>query len=74
MKQKQTHRPREQICGCWVVGEGLDRELGISTRKLYVEWINNKVLLYGIGNHIQYSVVNHNEKEKLKNQKSNILK
>ena len=74
MKQKQTHRPREQSCGCWVVGEGLDRELGISTRKLYVEWINNKVLLYGIGNHIQYSVVNHNEKEKLKNQKSNILK
>ena len=69
MKQKQTHRPREQICGCWVVGEGLDRELEISTRKLYVEWINNKVLLYGIGNHIQYSVVNHNEKEKLKNQK-----
>ena len=74
MKQKQTHRPREQICGCWVVGEGLDWELGISTCKLYVERINNKVLLYGTGNHIQYSVVNHNEKEKIKKSKIKYFK
>ena len=43
MKQKQTHRHREQTCGCqWVsvVGwwKGLMRSLG--------EWINNEVLLY----------------------------
>ena len=26
-------------------------------------WINNKVLLYSTGNYIQYSLINHNEKE-----------
>ena len=25
--------------------------------------INNKVLLYSIGNYVQYPVINHNEKE-----------
>ena len=28
-----------------------------------MEWINYKVLLYSIGNYIQYSVKNHNGKE-----------
>ena len=28
-----------------------------------IEWINNKVLLYGTGNYIQYLVVNHDGKE-----------
>ena len=42
----------------------MDRELGISTCKLlYVAWINNKVLLYGTGDHIQYSIINHNGKK-----------
>ena len=29
----------------------------------YIEWINNKILLYGTGNYIQYAVINCNEKE-----------
>ena len=33
---------------------------------LYIEWINNKVLLYSTGNYIQYPVINHNGKEYLK--------
>ena len=36
-------------------------DLGISRCKLlYLEWINNKVLLYSTGNYIQYPVINHN--------------
>ena len=47
------------------VGGGMDWEIGISRGKLlYKEWINNKVLLYSTGNYIQYSVINHNGKEK----------
>ena len=39
-------------------------EFGISRCKLsYIEWINNKVLLYSTGNYIQYPVVNHSGKE-----------
>ena len=39
-------------------------EFGINRGKLlYIEWINNKVLLYSTGNYIQYPVTNHNEKE-----------
>ena len=30
---------------------------------VYVEWINNKVLLYSTGNYIQYPVINRNGKE-----------
>ena len=66
MKKKQTHRHREQTCGCQGGGEegGLDWEFGVSRCKLlYIEWINNKVLLYSIGNYIQYPVVNHNGME-----------
>ena len=64
-KQKQTHRHREQTCGCQVgVGGGLDSEFGVSRCKLlYREWINNKVLLYSTGSYIQYPVINHNGKE-----------
>ena len=63
-KQKQTHRHREQTCGCQV-GRGMDWEFGVSRCKLlYTEWINNKVLLYSTGNYIQYPVINHNRKEK----------
>ena len=48
--QKQTHRHREQTCGCQGGaghrGGGKDWEFGISRCKLvYTGWINNKVLL-----------------------------
>ena len=35
LSMKQTHRPREQTCGCWVGGgtEGMDWEFGISKCK-----------------------------------------
>ena len=43
---------------------GMDWEFGISRCKLlYIEWINNKVLLYSTRNYIQYPVINHNRKE-----------
>ena len=67
MKQKQTHRHREQTCGCQGEGGsqgGKDWEFGISRCKLlYIEWIHNRVLLYSTGNYIQYPVTNHNGKE-----------
>ena len=65
-KQKQTHRHREQACGCQVRGEVRRDELDfeISRYKLLnTEWINNKVLLYNTGNYIEYPVINHNGKE-----------
>ena len=64
MKEKQTHRHREQTCGCQGgSGEGMDWEFGISRGKLlYIEWIN-KILLYSTGHYIQYPVINHNGKE-----------
>ena len=47
------------------VGGGVDWKFVISIYKLlYIEWINNKVLLYSIGNYIQYPVIiNHNGRE-----------
>ena len=30
---------------------------------LYLEWINNEVLLCSAGNYIQYPIINHNGKE-----------
>ena len=49
-KQKQTHRHGEQTCGCQGgrgAGGGMEWEFGISRCKLlYIEQINNKVLLY----------------------------
>ena len=48
-------------------GGEIDWEFGISRCKLlYIERINSKVLLYSTGNYIQYSVINHNGKEKKK--------
>ena len=42
----------------------LDWELGISRCKLlYIEWINNRFLLYSTGNYIPHPVINHNGKE-----------
>ena len=44
-KQKQTHRLREQTYGC----QGIFREFGMDMYTLlYLKWINNKDLLYGM--------------------------
>ena len=69
LSTKQTHRRREQTCGCqgsgWGGGRGgKEWEFEISRgKRLYIGWINNKVLPYSTGNYIQYLVRNHNEKE-----------
>ena len=63
-KWKHTHRHREQTCGGQGEGGqgGMDWEFEISRRKLlYTKCMNNKVLLYGIGNCFQYLVINHNK-------------
>ena len=44
-----------------VAGGGIDWKFVIS-RLLRIEWKNNKVTLYNIGNYIQYPVINHNGK------------
>ena len=45
-------------------GGGINWEFGISRCKLlYLEWMNNKDLLYNTGNYIQYPVINHNGKK-----------
>ena len=49
------------------VGGGMEWEVEISSCKLlYIEWINNKVLLYSTENYIQYPMINHNGKEYIK--------
>ena len=65
-KQKQTHRHKEQSCGCRVAGVwGMDWEFGVSRYKLlHIEWINCKVPLCSTRNYIQYPVINHNGKGK----------
>ena len=45
-------------------GSGMDREFGVSRRKLlHLEWINNKILLYSTGDSIQSPGIDHNGKE-----------
>ena len=49
------------------VGGGMEWEVGVSRCKLlYMEWINNKVLLYSTENYIQYPMINHSGKEYIK--------
>ena len=44
--------------------EGIDWEFEVSQCKLlYIDWINNKVLLYSTGNYSQYLVKTYNGKE-----------
>ena len=54
---------------CWPKREGLEggmeREAGNKCKLLYIDWINNEVLLYSTGNYIQYPMINHNRKEYL---------
>ena len=46
------------------LGRGMDWEFGVGRCKLlYIEWINNKVLLLSPGSYSQYPVINHNGKE-----------
>ena len=62
-ERKQTHRNREQTCGCQGGGEGsgMDEEFGVSRFKLlYLEWISNEDLLYSTGNYIQSLGIEHN--------------
>ena len=61
MKRKQTHRHREQTCGCqarWERGGG-----GVWGQQMQTtEWIRNKIPLYSTGNYIKYSEINYNGK------------
>ena len=42
----------------------MEWEFVVSRCKLvYIEWINNKVLLYSTGNYIQYPAIDHNGRE-----------
>ena len=53
----------EQACGCQGGGR-MDWKFGISRWKLlYIEWINNKVLLFTTRNYVQYPVKNHKRKK-----------
>ena len=54
-EKKQTHRHREQTCGCQGGGEGsgMDWEFGVCRHKLlHLEWISKEILLYSLGNYI----------------------
>ena len=45
-------------------GKAMEWEVGVSTYKLlYMEWMNNKVLLYSRETHMQYPMIKHNGKE-----------
>ena len=51
-------------------GGGVDWEADISGCKLlYMEWIENKALLYGTANSIQHPMINHNGKNIKKKKK-----
>ena len=51
-------------------GTGMDWDFGVGRCKLlYLEWINNKVLLYSTGNYIQSPGINRNGKENLKKER-----
>lgn len=56
----------ESLQRVWQGGEGrkgINWEFGMTRCKpLSKEQINNRVLLYSIGNNVQYPVIRHNEK------------
>ena len=54
IKQKQTHRPREKICGCQGGGNGMDGEFEVSKGKLLSgRWIKKQGPAYNTRNYIQ---------------------
>ena len=61
---KQTTHHRLVVAKGDHGGGGLDWEFGISRGQvLYIDWVSNTARLYSTGNHIQYSITNHNGKE-----------
>ena len=57
---KQTHRHREQTCGCQGGGNRMDWELGFGRCKLlHLKWISSEVMLYSTGNYIQSPGIEH---------------
>ena len=56
LSTKQTHRHREQTCGCQGGRDGL-RVWNQQMQVLHREWINDNVLLYSTEHYIQYSGV-----------------
>ena len=66
LQQKQTHRRREQTCGCQGGGEWRRDGFGVQDQQIQLlskGWTNNKVLLRSTGSCIEYPVINHNGKE-----------
>ena len=60
LSTKQTQKNRLVVWrrAGWTKSLGL-----IECKPLHLEWIENKVLVYSIGNYTQYPVINHNGKE-----------
>ena len=45
-------------------GEGYNENMVLpNVNYYYVDWINNKILLYSTGNYIQVPVINHTRKK-----------
>ena len=65
-KQRQTYRHGEQTCGCQGGGGGsrMDWEFRVGRCKLlYLQWMDNEVLLYSTGNNTQFLGIEHDGKE-----------
>ena len=64
-KNRLTDLENRLVVAKWEGGRGRKEwEFGISRCKLlYIEWINNKVLLYSTGYYVQYPLISHNGKE-----------
>ena len=64
VKQNRGRRNRWVVAKREVVEGVMMWEAGVGRCKLlYIEWINNKILLYSTENYIQYPMINHNGKE-----------
>ena len=67
-KTETVHRHKEHARHCqgwagWWQARQMNWELEVGKFKLlYLEWINNKILMHSTGNYTEYPVVNHNGK------------
>ena len=62
-KQNQGHREPTGMCqGDMGLGKGGSGSMRLADVSFYIEWINNKVLLYSTENYIQYPMINHSGK------------